>query len=147
MNTAKELEIHEKTTLMDVIEALRKVEFSVTGPITIKLEINQGAAISREEVKAQIEALASACNVPLQVVTSAVVETQKKELPPKLMQLEKWIAEGKWTKAQLIDKYVRKFAGQRSSIITMLSMCKNKKYNKFEKLVVEDEKGIFKFVE
>lgn len=147
MNTAKELEVHEKNSLVDVIEALKKVEFSVSGPITIKLEIGQKSALSASEIKSRIEDLVEACKVPLQVVTEGTVGEQRKELPIKMLQLSKWIGEAKYTKPQLIDKYVRKFAGQRSSIVTMLSMCKNPKYNKFEKLVVEDSNGIFKFLD
>ena len=70
------------------------------------------------------------------------------ELPAKLVQLGKWISEGKYTKSQLIDKYVKKFAGQRSTVITLLSYCKSEKYNKFDKLVIEDvNTGIFRFKE
>lgn len=145
MNTARELEVRDG--LVDVIEALKKVEFVVSGPITLKLELNQPVSITEEEIKSRIKKLAEDCNIPLQIATDTAVEEQKRELPAKLVQLGKWIAEGKYTKNQLIDKYVKKFAGQRSTIITLLSYSKSEKYNKFDKLVIEDEKGIFRFKE
>lgn len=142
-NTARELEV--RNSVLDVIEALQKVE--ITGGITLKLELNQPVSISKGEIETKIQELARVCNVPLQIATGTVAEEQKKELTAKLRQLEKWIDEGKYTKQKLIDMYVKKFAGQRSSIVTMLSQCKNKKYNKFDKLVIEDERGVFKFAE
>lgn len=140
-NTARDLEV--RNSVLDVIEALQKVE--ITGGITLKLELSQAVSISKGEIEAKIQELARVCNVPLQIATGTVVEEQKKELTAKLRQLEKWIAEGKYTKPKLIDMYIKKFAGQRSSIVTMLSQCKNKRYNKFDRLVVETPDGIYKF--
>jgi len=59
-----------------------------------------------------------------------------------------FIEKGKFTKAQLVEKLTGKFPDLAiSSLQTMLTDAKNPKYNKFQKLVIQDDKGILSFKE
>jgi hypothetical protein len=64
-------------------------------------------------------------------------ETQSKG--EKLSFLESLIAKGKFTKKELVDKYVEKYGGSLSSPATLLADGKNPKYNRFSHLIVEKD--------
>lgn len=56
------------------------------------------------------------------------------------------INEGKYTRTQLLDLFLEQFSdAPRSTIHTMLIDAKNPRYNKFDRLVVEDENKIMRF--
>lgn len=58
------------------------------------------------------------------------------------------ISEGKYTKAQIIEKTMEKFPNiSKGSVTTEISDGKNPKYNKFNNLLVIDDKGIVSFKE
>lgn len=60
--------------------------------------------------------------------------------------LKELIQEGKFTQKEIMTKGREKFPSLApSTISTLLCDSKNPKYNKFDKLVVLDEKGIMKF--
>jgi hypothetical protein len=57
-----------------------------------------------------------------------------------------FIEKGKYNKAQLIEMLEKKFPdATKTGLITLMTDCKNPKYNRFDKLVVQDANGIYKF--
>jgi len=94
------------------------------------------------------------------VVEEPVVEVKEKKAPAvatersakdksaskRKVKTEDLIAAGKYTRAEIVEKILAEFAVSKSTIGTVLSDGKNPKYNKFEKLVVEDKTtGILSF--
>jgi hypothetical protein len=60
--------------------------------------------------------------------------------------LTPFVEKGKYNKAQLIEMLEKKFPdATKTGLITLLTDCKNPKYNKFDRLVVQDANGIYKF--
>ena len=56
------------------------------------------------------------------------------------------IGKGKYTKAELVEKGIEKFPHLTASTLqTFLTDAKNPKYNKFDEVVVQDEKGVLSF--
>lgn len=82
-----------------------------------------------------------------------IVKKQSKAIPAKKGSLTKsrialltpLIKKGKFTKKELIDKALEEEPGATSGIQTLLTDGKNPKYNKFEKLIVQDKTGIMSF--
>lgn len=78
-------------------------------------------------------------------------EKVKKEKGPSLTSkrvefLSPLIKEGKYTKKQLLEMYMKKNKGENEvGVATLLTDAKNPKYNKFDKLVISGENGILKF--
>jgi hypothetical protein len=57
-----------------------------------------------------------------------------------------FIEKGKYNKAQLIEMLEKKFPdATKTGLITLLTDCKNPKYNRFDRLVVQDANGLYKF--
>ncbi len=87
------------------------------------------------------------------VEKSAVKKEKKESNFPKVSTSEKvefitpFIAAGKYTRKQLHEMLMKKFPDSKElGIVTMLTDCKNPKYNRFAKLVEVDADGIYKFV-
>lgn len=74
-------------------------------------------------------------------------QTQRKTKTQKEIEfLTFLINKGKYTRAQLLDLTLKQFSdASESKIYRMLVGAKNPKYNKFERLVVEDKNKIMKF--
>jgi hypothetical protein len=79
-------------------------------------------------------------------VTSAKKITQPKTKSGLSIFLKELIQQGKFTQKEIFTQAHAKFPLLASSTIsTLLTDSKNPKYNKFEKLVVVDDKGLMKF--
>lgn len=84
-----------------------------------------------------------------------VEEKPKKKKPVKVVKnaaqlkvdfFTPFIEKGKLTKAELIEKGVKEFPKlSKSTLITFLTDAKNPKYNKFKKLIIQNEKGVMTF--
>jgi hypothetical protein len=69
-----------------------------------------------------------------------VKEKKPSALAERRIFLHDMIVEGIHTRKQIAEACVAKFGGNITTILTILSDSKNSKYNKFEKLVVENNK-------
>jgi hypothetical protein len=81
---------------------------------------------------------------------SPEVKPEKKEVKPEKPNLRKFLKEliekNEFTQRQILDKAHEAFPSLlKSTISTILSDSKNKKYSKWEFVVKVDEKGIYKF--
>jgi hypothetical protein len=94
--------------------------------------------------------------VPIPVKKEKKEKVEKKELFAKkasttadrIAFISPFIEKGKFTKKQLVEKLTDKFPDLAvSSISTLLTDAKNPKYNKFPKLVIQDDKGYLSFKE
>ncbi len=82
------------------------------------------------------------------VVTNKRSKKDETIISKRLAFLAFLIGEGKYTRKELVEKTLKQFPGaSKAAIQTTLSDAKNPKYNKFERLVVEDDKGIVSFAD
>jgi excinuclease UvrABC nuclease subunit len=80
--------------------------------------------------------------------TSISLQPQGRRLGEKMLYLAKLIDQGNLTRKEIISKALREFPDiSKSSFQRILSNSKNEKYNKFEKLVIQNDKGILSFKE